>query len=175
MHPQTITSSQQSEAVSFNRLHSTPPTVPIAERGQPVAGKCPEPHRLAPLQRTQSGYIQPVSLPPLSQAPYGTHHHQQSASQQPHPQNYHQQVYTNSGLDMLAEASHHTPGPAAMVSYQTQPATYYPEYPATTVAALNDGFDSNLQTLFDGAGAQWSTPDAPGVMYNSYETPSFLL
>ncbi|KAI0385025.1 hypothetical protein F5Y04DRAFT_246687 [Hypomontagnella monticulosa] len=169
MHPRTTTSCHKPEAAGFNRLHSTPPTVPVAERA-------PEPQRLAPLQQAQSGYIQPVSLPPLiSQTPYETHHHQQLTSQQHHhSRSYPQQVYPNSGLDMLAEASHQTPAPAAIGSYHTQPVTYYPEYPTTTAAALNDGFDSNLQMLVDGAGAQWSSTDATGVLYNSYEIPSYL-
>lgn len=147
MHPRTTTSAVQSDAVvSFNRTRFTPPTNSTTatattsaaeDRGQqkqlPVAGaKAAEPHRLAPLQQTQPGYPHPVSLPPLSQAPYAT----ATVAQHPLPQNQPQQqqlpavpqtqappqvplahqqgyvhhpVYPSAGLDMLAEASHQSP------------------------------------------------------------------
>ncbi|KAI0839575.1 hypothetical protein F5Y06DRAFT_295602 [Hypoxylon sp. FL0890] len=179
MHPRTTTTCvQQSEAINFNRLRSTPPISHKEDRGHPIIGKRPEPHRLAPLQPTQPGpgFIQPVSLPPLSQTPYGAHH-PHSAPPQPHhphpqPQNYPQPVYPNSGLNMLAEVSHQTPAPAPMDPYQSHPTAYYPEYPPT--APLNDGFDVHLQMLVDGAGGQWPPPDAPGVMYSTHDIPSYL-
>ncbi|KAI1379170.1 hypothetical protein F4677DRAFT_442897 [Hypoxylon crocopeplum] len=191
MHPRTTTSSLQTDAVNFGRLLSTPPKTRAEERGQPIPGKGPEPHRLAPLQQTQPGFAQPVCLPSLSQAPYGVPHHQTHYHQQPptpsqptHPQNqnYPPQVYSNSNLDILVEASHQTPPTAAGTTtvidqYQPQPqqSAYYPEYPA--VAALNDGFDSNLQMLVDGAGAagQWAAADATtGLMYGAYDIPSYM-
>lgn len=188
MHPRTTTSSLQPEAMNFcKRLRTDPLTPRAEERGRPAVGKGPEPHRLAPLQQTPPGYVQPVCLPPLSQAPYATAsaHHQQHPIP-PHPQSYAaQHVYPNSGLDMLVEASHQTPAPAppAMDPYQHQhphphqpqpqpTATYYPEYSGTT--PLNDGFDSNLQMLVNGAGGQWTTTDAAGVMYGTYDIPSYL-
>ncbi|KAI1760943.1 hypothetical protein GGR53DRAFT_525584 [Hypoxylon sp. FL1150] len=138
MHPRTTTSAVQSDAVvSFTRPRFTPPTattttVTVDDRGgqqrqqAEVGGKAAEPHRLAPLQQTQPGYPQPVSLPPLSQAPYGTatatvaqqHPQQQLPTSVPQPQvspPSHQQsypqhpMYPSDGLDMLAEASHQTP------------------------------------------------------------------
>ncbi|KAI1137451.1 hypothetical protein F5Y05DRAFT_404657 [Hypoxylon sp. FL0543] len=172
MHPRTTTTPlQQSEVIHFNRLHSTPPIPHKEDRGHPIIGKRPEPHRLAPLQQTQpgAGFIQPVSLPPLSRTPYGAH---QQHPPQPRPQNYHQQVYPSSGLDMLAEVSHQTPAPAPTDPYQPRAAVYCPEYLPT--AALNDGFDSNLQMLVGGAGGQWSATDALGVMYNALDVPSYL-
>ncbi|KAI1101015.1 hypothetical protein F4804DRAFT_317239 [Jackrogersella minutella] len=176
MHPRTTTTClQQSEAISFGPLRSTPPRMHPEERGPPSVGKGPEPHRLAPLQQTQPGYVQPVCLPPLSQTPYGPHH-QLQPPHPPQPQNYAQPVYTNSGLDVLAEASHQTPAsesaPAAIDPYQSHSAAYYSEHPAAM--ALNDGFDNNLQILVNGTEGQWSTTDATGVMYNTYEAPSYL-
>ncbi|KAI1651018.1 uncharacterized protein F4817DRAFT_216285 [Daldinia loculata] len=174
MHPRTTTSYVQSEAVQLGRIRSTPPTPYADEREQLAVRGDPEPQRLAPLQQTQPGFAQTVYLPPLSQTPY----HQQSASPQPpHPpqlQNYPQQVYPSSGLDMLAEASHHmpTPTPTTMDPYQHLPAAYYPEYPPATV--LNDGFDSNLQMLVDGAGGQWPPADPAGLVYSTYDIPSYL-
>ncbi|KAI0113845.1 hypothetical protein F4776DRAFT_333241 [Hypoxylon sp. NC0597] len=174
MHPRTTTTCvQQSETIKFNRLRSTPPVPHVEDRGNHIIGKRPEPHRLAPLQQTQPGpgFIQPVCLPPLSQTPYGAHQHP-APPHHPNPQNYPPQIYPNSGLDTLAEASHQTPTPAtgaALDSYQPHPAHYYPEYPPTT--ALNDGFDSNLQMMVNG---EWPGTDPTGVIYNTFDIPSYL-
>ncbi|KAK6956198.1 hypothetical protein Daesc_001471 [Daldinia eschscholtzii] len=173
MHPRTTTSYVQSESVQLGRIRSTPPTPYADEREQLTTREDPETQRLAPLQQTQPGFAQTVYLPPLSQTPYGTH--QQSASPQPlHPQSYPQQIYPGSGLDVLAEASHQmpTPTPTTMDPYQHQPAAYYAEYPSAT--ALNDGFDSNLQMLVDGAGGHWPPTDPAGLMYSAYDIPSYL-
>ncbi|KAI1472556.1 uncharacterized protein F4812DRAFT_454370 [Daldinia caldariorum] len=171
MHPRTTTSYAQSESARLGRIRSTPPTPYADEREQ--FREDPEPQRLAPLQQTPPGFAQTVYLPPLSQAPYGTL--QQSASPQPlHPQNYAQQIYTGSGLEMLAEASHQMPEPTptTMDPYQHQPDAYYHEYPPTTI--LNDGFDSNLQMLVDGAGGHWPPTDPANLVYSAYDIPSYL-
>ncbi|KAI8962646.1 hypothetical protein F5Y11DRAFT_347316 [Daldinia sp. FL1419] len=174
MHPRTTTSYVQYEAAHLGRIRSTPPTPYMDEREQFTVREDPEPQRLAPLQQTQPGFAQTVYLPPLSQTPYGAPHQQSASPQPPHPQTYSQQVYPNSGLDMLAEASHHMPGPTPTTidPYQHQPVAYYPEY--QSAVALNDGFDSNLQMLVDGAGGQWPPTDPASLIYSTYDIPSYL-
>ncbi|KAI1391939.1 uncharacterized protein F4822DRAFT_425157 [Hypoxylon trugodes] len=185
MHPRTTTS-LQSEALNPTRLRTTPPTAFADEQRQAVVSKVTEPHRLAPLQQSPPGYAQPVCLPPLSQTPYGAQYQQSvpppltlppppSPQQPSHPPNYTQQLYTSSGLDMLAQASHQPSTQTGINPYQQHQSTgYYPEYP--TSATLNDGFDSNLQILVDGARSQWpgTDTDATGVMYDTYDIPSYL-
>ncbi|KAI2468158.1 hypothetical protein F4781DRAFT_422875 [Annulohypoxylon bovei var. microspora] len=183
MHPPiTTTCLQQSEAISFGPLRSTPPRAHAhaEERDQPKLGKGPEPHRLAPLKQTHPGLAHPVCLPPLSHTPYGAHHQQPAPphpSHSAHPlhppqlQTYAQPPYANAnanaGLDMLAEASHQSPGTNPY--QQHHPTAYYPDYPP-----LNDGFDNNLQMLVNGAEGQWSGTDAAGVVYGAFDVPSYL-
>ncbi|KAI1801687.1 hypothetical protein F4811DRAFT_441960 [Daldinia bambusicola] len=171
MHPRTTTSYAQSESAQLGRIRSTPPTPYADEREQ--FREDPEPQRLAPLQQTQPGFAQTVYLPPLSQTPYGTLHQQPASPQPLHPQNY-AQMYPSSGLEMLAEASNQMPTttPTTMDPYQQQPDAYYHEYPPTTI--LNDGFDSNLQMLVDGAGGHWPQSDPAGLVYSAYDIPSYL-
>ncbi|KAI0020664.1 hypothetical protein F4780DRAFT_358819 [Xylariomycetidae sp. FL0641] len=163
-----------SAAVSMKKKFYPESTMSPAQAGDRtrVDEKEAENARLAPLQHTsQPGYVEPVPLPPLSQAPYVAQnppqiptppphhspHHHHTNPQQTHPQGH--QNYPSGGLGMLIEASQQTP-PHMNAAYPH----YYTEY---GTMALNDGFDSNLQVLVDG-GAQWTANDATAAIYNPY-------
>ncbi|KAI2620544.1 hypothetical protein GGR54DRAFT_104232 [Hypoxylon sp. NC1633] len=205
MHPKPPMSCTRSATEKFN-----PPTRKASAaraegqtQGQPIPGKGMEPHRLAPLQQTQPGFVQPVCLPPLSQAPYGTPHHHHLAlalaQQHPHPHQQHQQPHHHP-QEQHPESPNQTyppqPYPTPILvdasptnPYQPQPqpqpqpqAAPYPsaEYTKTTttiptMTPLNDGFDSNLQMLVNGTG-EWSASDSAGGVfgYTAFDIPSYL-
>ncbi|KAI1501631.1 hypothetical protein F5X99DRAFT_381949 [Biscogniauxia marginata] len=177
MHPRITTTAFQNHAAKFQAKCSTPPT---QADGRRPAKRVPEAEapRLAPLQHGQPSYVEPVCLPPLSQAQYVPQHQGQphpttpqpplQPQPQPHPQQHpypQQAAYPNSGLDVLLEASAHQTPPPPPPPMGPCPGAYYPaEY---STMSLNDGFDSNLQVLVDG-GAQWTATDATAAIYNPY-------
>lgn len=147
-------------------------------------------------------------LSPSSPFPHHQHHHQQQHNHNQHHNSY----YPTTPLDLtIASSAHHphayhqphpttTPTPTPTPYYTPSPSTANPhigedqgveevddDLPPALQASLNDGFDSNLQMLVDGAGAQWTaatgTDEAGGgagaggggvVMYAAYEIPSYL-
>ncbi|KAI1343357.1 hypothetical protein F5Y15DRAFT_231859 [Xylariaceae sp. FL0016] len=182
VQPRISTPTYQNSVMKKFHPGRTTTQSPIDDQRSPILATEGEAPRLAPLQ-TQPSYVEPVCLPPLSQAQYASaqhpaqHPHQSLTPQVPlappsHEAPHHHQhgqhpfatqnAYPESGLDMLLEASNQQGPTAAAVGY---PGAYYPtDYPSMP---LNDGFDSNLQVLVDG-GAQWTATDATTAIYNPY-------
>ncbi|KAI5921146.1 hypothetical protein F4810DRAFT_376425 [Camillea tinctor] len=144
MHPRITPTAFSNPAAKFQAKCATPPSKQVDDRRRPKPVPEAEAPRLAPLQHGQPSYVEPVCLPPLSQAQYVSHQHQQQpqphpsqptvgiasrAPQPSHPISLQQAQLPHQQLPPHHPHPHPHP-PQQQHSYQPQPAPPYPPNPS---------------------------------------------
>ncbi|KAI0602572.1 hypothetical protein F4775DRAFT_144506 [Biscogniauxia sp. FL1348] len=85
MHPRITPTAFSNPAAKFQAKCATPPSRQADDRRRAKPAPEAEAPRLAPLQHGQPSYVEPVCLPPLSQAQYVSHPQHQATTTTPQP------------------------------------------------------------------------------------------